>query len=359
MNDYLLIIVSSITAMLVCAMLIPAWMNVCRRWNLFERKDARKWHKDAIPTMGGIAMFAGISIGFGVYAGEPLAYNNSLLTAATVVSFFTGFFDDLIDLRPSQKVVFQILSAVLVIVAGFRIESLCGFAGIDQLPLVISWCFTVFFILAVTNALNLIDGLDGLAGSLTFISSLLFGILFLQAEDWPMAMLSFCICGAVFGFLMYNFHPARIFMGDTGSLVLGFLLAVQAIALFQHYSHGSMEVPQLTPALIAAALFVPMYDVIRVSAIRMLTGYSPFHPDRNHIHHMIIGQGFGQRSTTVIITGFSCVYVGIALLFPNMGITSFVILSMCLGMLTMNTLTMSWLALMYGRMGGRLYGRII
>lgn len=359
MNDYLLIIVSSITAMLVCAMLIPAWMNVCRRWNLFERKDARKWHKDSIPTMGGIAMFAGISISFSVYAGEPVTYNSSLLIAATVTSFFTGFFDDLIDLKPSQKVVFQLLSAVLVIVAGFRIESLCGFAGIEQLPLVVSWGFTVFFILAVTNALNLIDGLDGLAGSLTFISSFLFGVLFIQAGDYSMATLSFCICGAVFGFLMYNFHPARIFMGDTGSLVLGFLLAVQAIALFQHYSQGSMEVPQLTPALIAAALFVPMYDVMRVSAIRMLTGYSPFHPDRNHIHHMIIGQGFGQRSTTVIIAAFSCLYVGIALLFPNMGITSFVILSVCLGMLTMNTLTMSWLALMYGRMGGRLYGRII
>jgi len=191
------------------------------------------------------------------------------------------------------------------------------------------------------------------------MSSLIFGMLFLQAGNFTMAMLSMSICGAVFGFLLYNFHPARVFMGDTGSLVLGFLLSVQAIALIQQYSGGQADVPTLTPTLVIAVLFVPMYDVLRVSVIRMLTGYSPFHPDRNHVHHMITGQGFGQRITTVMITGINLLYVVIAIVFPEMGVNSFLILSVCLGMLLMNTLSMSWLALLYGRLGGRLYDRTV
>ena len=359
LSEYLLIIVSSVTAMLISTILIPCWIKVCTKWNLFEKTDDRKRHKESIPTMGGIAIFAGICISFLSFSGGLSGYNGGQLIAAVIITFFTGFFDDLTDLKPSRKVMFQLVASVLAILAGFRIESLYGFLGIQHLPLVVSWGATIFFIIAVTNALNLIDGLDGLAGSLTLVSSIIFGILFLQAGHLPMAMLSFSISGAVFGFLIYNFHPARIFMGDTGSLVLGFLLSVPAISLFQLYTQGSPDVPALTPALIAAVLFVPMYDVLRVSVIRIITGYSPFHPDRNHVHHMIVGQGFGQRITTLMIAGFNLMYVGIAMFFPNMGINSFLILSVCLGMLTMNTLTMSWLALMYGRMGGRLYDRAV
>ena len=226
---------------------------------------------------------------------------------------------------------------------------------VGDLPLVISYGATIFFIIAITNALNLIDGLDGLAGSITLVTSLIFGFLFYQVGDVSMTLLSMSVCGAVFGFLFYNFHPAKIFMGDTGSLVLGFLLAIQAIALMQHYSHDVTSIPALSPIVIIAALFVPAYDVLRVSVIRVLTGYSPFHPDRNHVHHMILGQGFGKRMTTLIITGFNLLFVAVALLFPQMDINIFLIVAMCLGMLTMNSLCMSTLANIYGRLGGRLY----
>jgi UDP-N-acetylmuramyl pentapeptide phosphotransferase/UDP-N-acetylglucosamine-1-phosphate transferase len=359
LSNSLLIIMSSIAAMLTTTVLIPAWIRVCAKWNLFEKTDDRKRHKENIPTMGGISIFAGIAVSFLAFVGDMPGHNAAQLVAGMVLLFFTGFFDDLIDLKPSRKLVLQFVASILVILAGFRIESLYGFCGIGELPDAVSWMVTIVFIIAVTNALNLIDGLDGLAGSLMLMSSMIFGILFLQAGDITMAMLSFSICGAVFGFLIYNFHPAKIFMGDSGSLVLGFLLSVQAIALFQHFTHGVSDVPALTPALIAAVLFVPLYDVLRVSVIRIITGYSPFHPDRNHVHHMMVGQGFGQRMTTVMIAGFNLMYVGIAILFPKIDMNSFIILSVCLGMLTMNTLSMSWLALLYGRMGGRLYDRAV
>jgi len=359
LSNSLLILLCSLVALVITAILIPYWINVCVKWNLFERTDDRKKHKTNIPTMGGIAIFAGIVISFLSFQGVLAGHNMNLLVAASILLFFTGFFDDLIDLPPSSKLIFQFIASVLVIAAGFRIDNLFGLVGVHTLPLVISWSVTIFFIIAVTNALNLIDGLDGLAGSLTLMSSLIFGMLFLQAGNFTMAMLSMSICGAVFGFLLYNFHPARVFMGDTGSLVLGFLLSVQAIALIQQYSGGQADIPTLTPTLVIAVLFVPMYDVLRVSVIRILTGYSPFHPDRNHVHHMITGQGFGQRITTVLITGINLLYVGIAIVFPEMGVNSFLILSVCLGMLLMNTLSMSWLALLYGRLGGRLYDRTV
>ena len=354
-DESLMILFCMGVAMCTTAILIPCWMKVCAKWNLYEQTDDRKRHRSNIPTMGGISIFAGIFISSLIFIQDSNAYNFNILYVAMFLMFLTGFLDDLIALSPLKKVVFQFIISILVIAAGFRIESAFGLFSVGELPMIISYSVTIFFIVAITNALNLIDGLDGLAGSITLISSLIFGILFYQVGDIGMTFLAMSVCGAVFGFLFYNFHPAKIFMGDTGSLILGFLLSIQAIALMQHYSHDVNSIAQLSPTVIIAALFVPAFDVLRVSVIRMLTGFSPFHPDRNHVHHMILGQGFGKRMTTLMITGFNLLFVVIAVLFPQMDINLFLIMAVCLGMLTMNSLCMSFLANIYGRLGGRLY----
>ncbi|MFN0187815.1 MAG: MraY family glycosyltransferase [Bacteroidia bacterium] len=354
-SEPLMILFSIGASMCTTAILIPCWIKVCAKWNLYEQTDDRKIHRSNIPTMGGISIFAGIFISSLFFIQDSSVYNFNILYSAMFLLFLTGFFDDLIDLSPVKKVSFQLVASILVIAAGFRIESGFGLFTVGDLPIIISYSVTIFFIIAITNALNLIDGLDGLAGSITLITSLIFGILFYQVGDVGMTLLSMSVCGAVFGFLFYNFHPAKIFMGDTGSLVLGFLLSIQAIALMQHYTHDVNSIPELSPIVIIAALFVPAYDVLRVSVIRVLTGYSPFHPDRNHVHHMILGQGFGKRITTLMITGFNLLFVTIAVLFPQMDINLFLLLAVCLGMLMMNSLSMSFLANIYGRLGGRLY----
>lgn len=356
-NESLMILFCIGIASIVTAVLIPCWIQVCAKWNLYEQTDDRKRHRCNIPTMGGISIFAGIFASAMIIIPESQVYHFNVLYGAMFILFLTGFFDDLIDLSPLKKVMFQLVASALVIAAGFRIESLFGLLSVGELPLLVSYFVTAFFIVAITNALNLIDGLDGLAGSLTLITSLIFGILFFQMGNVEMTLISMSVCGAVFGFLFYNFHPAKIFMGDTGSLVLGFLLSIQAIALMQLYTSNVNCIPELSPIVVLAALFVPAYDVLRVSAIRILTGYSPFHPDRNHVHHMILGQGFGKRMTTLMITGFNLFFVAIALLFPQMDINIFLILSVCLGMLIMNSLSMSLLANVYGRLGGTLYQR--
>lgn len=355
MNESLMILFCTGIAFVVTAALIPCWIKVCAKWNLYEQTDDRKRHRSNIPTMGGISIFAGIFMSAMIFIPASHVYQFNVFYGALFIVFLTGFYDDLMELSPLKKVVFQLTAAAIVISAGFRIESAFGFLSFGQLPLLISYIVTVFFIVAITNALNLIDGLDGLAGSLTLITSLIFGIMFYQIGHFQMTLLSMSVCGAVFGFLFYNFHPAKIFMGDTGSLILGFLLSVQAIALMQHYTHDINSIPALSPTVVLAALFVPAYDVLRVSVIRILTGFSPFHPDRNHVHHMILGQGFGKRMTTLMITGFNLFFVSIALLFPQMDINLFLILSVCLGMLLMNSLSMSLLANIYGRLGGTLY----
>lgn len=341
----------------VTMLMIPLWISVCRRRHLFECIDDRKRHKQSIPTMGGLSMFAGIVFSY-TLCSIWLDSASLLIITAILLIFFTGFFDDLVDLAPIKKLIPQFIAASIVVAGGIRIDSLMGLFGIGSIPMILSVPLSLFFIVAVTNAFNLIDGMDGLAGSLSLLASSIYAYLFIIAGDMPMAMLSLSIAGASLGFLRYNLNPARIFMGDTGSLLMGFLLAIQSLALFKHMAWSSNALTYVSPGLIAALLFVPLYDVLRVSCIRLLTGYSPFHPDRNHIHHMIAAQGLGPRITLVIILLIKLVYIGMALLLADMGINSFIVLCFLTGMVLMNTLTMSWLALFYKRMGRRFYQRI-
>lgn len=342
----------------VTLLMIPLWISVCKRRHLFERIDDRKRHKQSIPTMGGLSIFAGIVFSY-TFCSFRMESGFHLILTAIFLIFFTGFFDDLVDLAPIKKLIPQFIAAAIIVGGGIRIDSLMGLFGIGSIPVAVSVPLSLFFIVAVTNAFNLIDGIDGLAGSLSLLASSIYAYLFILAGDMPMAMLSLSIAGACLGFLRYNFNPARIFMGDTGSLLMGFLISIQSLALLQHITSGETDSLHISPCFIAALLFIPLYDVLRVSAIRMLTGYSPFHPDRNHIHHMVAGQGFGQRITLGIILMIKLVYIGLALLLPDMGINTFIVLCVLTGMVLINTLTMSWLALLYGRFGGRLYHRTV
>ncbi|CAN5529580.1 MraY family glycosyltransferase [soil metagenome] len=357
MNLIVYLLLPLCLSLLITALLIPCWIRVCNKWNLYEMTDERKQHRHRVPTLGGMAIYAGIIISYLILGQELSAVQVKYLIAASLILYFTGFFDDLLDLPPGRKLLLQVLAAGLIAFGGTRITNLYGIIGIEEIPLFLQYPITILFIVGITNAYNLVDGIDGLAGSLGTMSAVIFGVLFYQYDKIDFAILSFCMAGALIGFLKYNFHPAKIFMGDTGSLIIGFLLASQAISLLNINEFRGDGITVINPALIAAVLFVPVYDVLRVSVIRILTGYSPFRPDRNHVHHMIIGQGFGQRVTTVLIVVMNLVFVLLAFLFSSMNINLFILMSLCIGMITINTLVMTWLAGIYGKLGGRLYGR--
>ncbi len=301
-------------AMAISIGLIPLWIAVCRRWKLFDEPDSRKHHTSITPSMGGIAIFAGIYIAFIVFA-DIIDHNKiRYLFGAVLILFFTGFFDDLMDIPPSKKMMLQAISSCIIYYGGFRISSLDGLLWMHEIPELLQLPITMFMVILFTNAYNFIDGVDGLAGSLGVIITSCFGALFFHYGKTDFAVLSFCATGALLGFLFFNFSPARIFMGDTGSLVVGFMIAVLAIELL----NSGIAQPELAPSpvLLIAILFVPLYDISRVFLIRMLNGSSPFRADRNHMHHLMLGFGFGHRSVALMMASMSLIMVLIPQFFP-------------------------------------------
>ncbi len=299
-------------AMMISIVLIPLWITICRRWKLFDEPDNRKHHSAITPSMGGIAIFAGIFISFLVFA--DIYDHNKLryLFGSLLLLFFTGFFDDLMDIPPSRKMILQAISATIIYYSGFKITSLDGLLWLHEIPFVLQFPLTLIFIMMFTNAYNFIDGVDGLAAFVGVIITSYFGALFFHYGKTDYAVLSFCVTGALLGFLFFNFSPAKIFMGDTGSLVIGFLIAVLAIELL----NSGIAQPEIAPnpVLLISILFVPLYDITRVFIIRILNGTSPFRADRNHMHHLLLGFGFGHRSVALIMAGMCLIFTLIPLI---------------------------------------------
>ena len=222
--------------------------------------------------------------------------------------FFTGMKDDLVGLSPIKKLAVELaVGFMLILGSDIYIDNFYGVLGIGELPFVASILITLFTMIVVVNAYNLIDGVDGLSGGVGVIASLFFGIGFFVAGHYAMAMLSAVVAASLVGYLLHNFHPASIFMGDTGSLIIGFLLAVQAIQFV-----GLNEIPAfvevfgpVSSVMPVAILMIPLYDTLRVFILRVKRGDSPFEPGRDHIHHILIDMGMGHRKTSLTLYGMS------------------------------------------------------
>jgi UDP-N-acetylmuramyl pentapeptide phosphotransferase/UDP-N-acetylglucosamine-1-phosphate transferase len=195
-----------------------------------------------------------------------------------VVLFAVGIMDDMNDMRARNKLVIQLALASLIAFSGIRITTLNGLLGVNELPLTAQYTVTVLAIAGVTNAFNLIDGIDGLAGGLGFMSLVILGLFLTLGRDVNVALIAFALAGGLLGFLYYNFNPARIFMGDTGSLVLGFVTAVLTVRLVQINSTGSFVVLPHSSVFALSLVMIPVFDTLRVFALRIWKGRSPFDP---------------------------------------------------------------------------------
>lgn len=259
-------------------------------------KDNRRMHKKPIARIGGIAIFYGFIISILCFA----KIDNSLrgILIGSIIIVVLGVFDDIYNLNALFKFVVQILAALIVVAHGVRIDHISSFGfcktpyislGIWSVPLTLIW------IVGVTNAVNLIDGLDGLAAGVSTISTVsLFAISLIMKES-GVAIVTAAIAGAGFGFLPYNIHPAKIFMGDTGSTFLGFVLgSISVVGLFKSYAVISIAVPFLI-------LGLPIFDTLFAIVRRLLRGQSPMHADRGHVHHRLIDLGFNQKQTVIIL----------------------------------------------------------
>jgi len=313
----------AISAFLVTFIIMPVLINVLTKQQLLDIGGRRKIHKGFVPSMGGIAIFLGFLFSSLVWIpfGELAFYR--YFCAAAVILFITGMRDDLTPLSPRGKLVMQLLATCMVVWGGggnmgIRIVSFYGFLGIGELPLFVSYLLSIFAIIVITNAFNLIDGLDGLAGLIGLIALTLMVGWFLLVRDgqnhtWAMALLLIGFIGGIVAFLCYNWHPASIFMGDTGSLLLGFVLAVGTIKFLQ--INGDPHFVSLykinAPISMAIALvIIPLFDTGRIFLLRISQGRSPFSPDKLHIHHMLLRMGLTHSQVALVLGGLFLALIG-------------------------------------------------
>jgi UDP-N-acetylmuramyl pentapeptide phosphotransferase/UDP-N-acetylglucosamine-1-phosphate transferase len=215
-----------------------------------------------------------------------------------------GIMDDLKDLAARYKLIIEAGLASLLAVSGIRITSFGGLFGIYELHIIAQYTFTVITIVGITNAFNLIDGIDGLAGGLGFMSLVTLGIFLTLSKDLNYALVAFALAGALLGFLYFNFNPARIFMGDTGSLVVGFVIAVLCVQLMKINAIRPVPVVPNIYVFTLGIVLIPVLDTLRVFATRIWKGRSPFSADKTHIHHLVINKGFTHSFAARLICSF-------------------------------------------------------
>jgi UDP-GlcNAc:undecaprenyl-phosphate/decaprenyl-phosphate GlcNAc-1-phosphate transferase len=304
MFDVLLSIAISFT---ITFLAIPAIINVAEMKKLFDMPDERKVHNTPITPLGGLGIFAGFVFGCLLTVHFSQAPDFQYFMAAAFVIFFLGLKDDILVISPVKKFIGQVLAAFIIIYyGGIQIRSMHGFLGIYQLPEMFSLLLTYFAVIVVINSFNLIDGVDGLAGSLGLLSSVIFGIYFLNVNMLPFSVIAFSLAGSLLAFLIFNFQPAKIFMGDTGSLLVGTINAILVIKFINVANTGDISFPiSATPAIGFTILMIPLLDTLRVFGIRILHRRSPFSPDRNHIHHLLLDRGFTHRAITFFLVAIN------------------------------------------------------
>lgn len=284
---------AALLSMGITVLLIPPLMHWAARLGVLDQPGTRKVHAQPIPRVGGIAMAAGMFVAMLVWGSANSQLRAYLLALLVLLAF--GIQDDRLTLSPAWKLGGQILAALIVMYLGHINVGILRHVDAHELPFWLSMPITLFFIVGVTNAINLADGLDGLAGGTTMLclSGLL--LLALSSDSSDVAFVCVVTVGAVVGFLRYNTHPARIFMGDAGSQLLGFSAAVFSLVLTQ-----DRDLP-FSAALPLLLLGVPVIDTLTVMAERVLDGRSPFQADRTHVHHRLLALGFDHHEAVIVI----------------------------------------------------------
>lgn len=295
----------------------PSFITIAKLKHLFDDpSDKRKIHTENTPSMGGMMIFAGTLFSFLLWLPINEIGVIKYLIPSLIIMFFVGMKDDIIGTAPVKKLAAHIAVAfIMVFMANIKLTSLHGLFGVKEIPEWAGIMLSIFTYIVIVNAFNLIDGVDGLAAGVGLIASVAFGLWFYYAGDWAYAVLAFSLAGALLGFLRFNFNPAKIFMGDSGSLVIGFLFAVMAIELVEY--DAQQKLPNIIkniskPILAMSILVYPLVDTIRVFTLRAIKGVSPFTADRNHIHHCLMDLGLGHKQTVIIIYTLSIVTISAA-----------------------------------------------
>ncbi len=317
------ILLSAGLAFLITFFAIPVIIQVAKDKKLFDEPDERKIHKAVIPTLGGLGIFAGFIIATLLGVPHSILSELQYFAAAAIVVFFLGIKDDILILSASKKFAGQLIAAgILIKFGGIHINNMHGLLGVYEIPNVASIVLSMFTIIVITNSFNLIDGVDGLAGSLGLLTTLIFGSYFFYIDQLTYAVMAFALAGSLLSFLIYNFPPAKIFMGDTGSLLLGLVNSILVIKFINLAQAPDAVLPvESAPAIGFAILMIPLFDTLRVFGLRILDRRSPFSPDRTHIHHFLLDLGLSHRNTTLVCVAANILFIGLAILLRHLGTT--------------------------------------
>lgn len=319
-NSVLVFVISAFCA----GVLIPQILLISFRKQLFDIPDERKIHQGVVPRLGGIAFkpvvffsvafLLGISqlFGYGEFLDGILSESRTLALGfcAIMILYLVGIADDLVGVRYRAKFVIQICCGLMVIGGGLWINDLYGLLYLHEIPDWIGYIVSLFAVVFIINAVNLIDGIDGLASGLCGVAVLFYGVVFLLMHEYIYAMLSFATLGVLVPFFYFNVfgNPVKqkkIFMGDTGSLTIGMMICILSLRMVHRFPSDLLEM-QANPFILAySPLTIPCFDVVRVYLHRVKNGKNPFLPDKNHIHHKMLAVGMRQRTAMITIVFLS------------------------------------------------------
>lgn len=316
-------------AITITVMAIPTIVKVAKIKHLVDIPNGRTSHNGMIPSLGGFATFTAISMALLILADFQVNSYCQYFLGGILIIFFIGLKDDILVIDPYKKLLGQIAAAGLIVFLGdIHFTNLHGFLGIHQIDPIIGSLLTIFVVIVITNSFNLIDGIDGLAAGIGILTSLALGVWFYYIGQYQLAVISIAITGAYIGFFIYNVSKGqnKIFMGDTGSLILGFGLAFLII----HFNELNLVQQKMNiasaPAVSFGILIVPLFDTLRVFLIRVLRGKSPFHPDKQHVHHRLLHLFDSHRKTTSTILLFNAGFMGLIFLLQNLSILELMII---------------------------------
>lgn len=344
MLDIILVIASSF---LIVLLMIPGIIKLAliKKLHDYNPNEPRKLGNRKISNLGGVAIFIALRLTQTFWI-EPLDMPFNYFIAAIFIIFLVGLNDDLVGMSPLNRLIAQFLVASIIVIPGqIYFSNLNGFIGIYELSEWIGVVLSIIFIVGVINAFNLIDGIDGLAGSIGFLASAFIGLLFFLNGDTSWALLCLAICGSLAAFLVFNFSPAKIYMGDSGAYIIGFVLAVSSIKLINQIAISPVQIFGINInsayGIIAALLMVPIFDTLRVFVLRIYQKNSPFKANTDHIHHKLLSVGFNHLQTTLILLIFTVLLVLLALLLRNFSI------NYCIFTLFITTLSLNLALFLY------------
>ncbi|MBQ1253833.1 MAG: undecaprenyl/decaprenyl-phosphate alpha-N-acetylglucosaminyl 1-phosphate transferase [Alistipes sp.] len=291
-----------VVAMMVVVVTQPSLVKIAQMKQIVDNPSARKLNKKPVPVLGGVAIFFGVifSVGVAGYYVEGLDIEFEIIIAMLVM-LYTGVGDDILQLSPSLRFALQIFTVgLMMFLGGIYIDNFHGLWGIYRLPWYVAVGLTTFSCVGIINAINLIDGVDGLCSGFGVFASLLFAVCFRRMGDISYVVLSLAVAGALIPFMLHNIFGKRykMFLGDGGSLVLGFICSLYVMRIIQS---GDEVVTGSTISFTLAVLAVPVFDTVRVMAARIINRRSPFSADKTHLHHMFIDLGFSHVATSVVI----------------------------------------------------------